>query len=132
MSEFVVEGINPDNFAQFQALLSAAVAAALGVDISAVTLSLENPAEMDRMYGMNRQDLEYIVKATVEAVGVVNKASLMAKMDATSFKSDINKEVEHNTALKSAHIAVQKIKGSPIATYKTIGELAVLVDNSIF
>ena len=96
----------------------AAVAEALGVLENAVTLELEDPEETDRMYGMNRQLGDYIVKAIVEVIGDVQKESVTGLMAAVDFKDNVNGELQKSEAAKQANIALNEIKTAPIANIK--------------
>ena len=107
-----MEGINADNFDTFYDLLVQAVADALEVLASQVTLSLEDPELMDR------EDLGLHVFATVLAVGLENEEKILMEMESTDFKSDVNVEMEKKPALKAAGVAM-KSATKPIARIKT-------------
>ena len=101
-----------DNFETFYDLLVQAVADALEVLASQVTLSLEDPEELDR------QDVGLRVFATVLAVGLEKEEEILMKMKSDDMKTDINTEIEKKPALKEAGARLKSVT-EPIARVKT-------------
>ena len=108
-SEFTVEGINIDNFDEFYDLLVQAVADALEVLASQVTLTLEDPEEME-----DRQDDGLRIFASVLAVGLEKEEEILMEMESDHFQADINVEIEKRPQLKQAGARI-KAATKPIA-----------------
>ena len=115
-SEFTVDGINPDNFDDFQEDLTNAVAESLGVYPSAVTLTLEEPEE-SRLVSDRQGAPEYVVKATVETIGIVDKERIMTSIKKPEFKTDLNTKIDKRPKLKTAAIHLKK-RALPIAKFR--------------
>ena len=109
-----MDGINIDNFDEFYDLLVQAVADALEVDASQVTLSLEDPEETDRqddvLSGLR-------IFASVTAVGLEKEEEVLMEMESPTFEADINVEIEKKPALKQAGARIKKVT-KPIARIK--------------
>lgn len=96
----------------------AAVAQALGVLENSVTLELQDPEEIDRMYGANRQIGDYIVKAIVEVIGDTMKEAVKELMGSSAFKGNVNTNLEQSEAAIEANISLKEIKVAAIASIK--------------
>ena len=106
-----MDGINVDNFDAFYDLLVQAVADALEVLASQVTLSLEDPEVTDR------QEDGLQMYATVLAVGLEKEEEILMEMESANFKSDVNTEIEKKPALKEAGVTMKRAT-KPIARIK--------------